>query len=510
MNLLMICTEFMSIIITLIRIFFWINWLSLMSTSSRDDEGSFTDLFDPQKCARLHNQIVALVAAGPDGASDNIHKFFDAYPNADAEDPYIEYISPSLLEYLTAIDIAVPNPPNFIPLSFTPHLAMPHPKVFWTSREWDLEEEYPYMILLYPTLSDGGDGGLFFNMATNLCTWVFLENEMPHPEQWFSLELALTKYLTYFSTGKFRVSDYDPSALGCSMEPYVENDVVASLSAYDALLQAIASKAGGDAQISDMPLVDPEILTRWNIRGFAYEFLSRAKASSFTYIAPGIKPLDASTLTDLMNEDVDSIRQQTIQERDLGANGDSAPFPLFLGDERVELTAQNELWARFEAPLLLDSLSGVYVYPNNHFADGVRLITPFEVGGNGYVHDGNSPELDVSDTSRWKREGNAVLYQHGPCPFFGGHFTQLVTLLRMWTSSVESGFFSVGPDGVGGGMEVFKLADTAEYAEEFDVGACSLPETQAGQWKFVEGCDDNVVCLAPPSFEPSGCVTVDK
>lgn len=450
-----------------------------MSASS-DVGKPFRDLFDPQKCAILHNQILAIVAAGPQGDSNSIHKFFDAWPNADAEDPFIEFLSPSLLEYLTAIDVAIPNPPNLQSLSFTPQLALPDPKVFWMSREWDFTDEYPHMILLYPTLPDGGYGGLFFNMATNLCTWVFLENSIP--EQWFPLELALTKYLTYFSTGKFHVSDEDPlrSALGCAMESYVEHYVAISLAAYDELLYAIASKAGGDGQIHEMPLVDTDTLTRWNIRGFAHDFLSRAKSSSFTYIAPGLRPLDSSMLTDLMIKDTSSLRQQTISTRDLGANGDTAPFPVFLGDERVVFTAQNELWAEFEAPLLLDKLSGVYLWPDDNFADGVRLITPWIVGNNGYLRNGNSPALDLSDPSRRRTEGNDVLYQHGLCPFFGSHQTQLVTLLRMWTSSVESGLFSVGPDGVEGGMEVFYLADTEDHAEEFNVGACSLPETQEG------------------------------
>lgn len=42
---------------------------------------------------------------------------------------------------------------------------------------------------------------------------------------------------------------------------------------------------------------------------------------------------------------------------------------------------------------------------------------------------------------------------------------------------MEFGLFRIGPNGVEGGMEVFQLADTGEHAEEFDVGACSVPET---------------------------------
>lgn len=114
-------------------------------------------------------------------------------------------------------------------------------------------------------------------------------------------------------------------------------------------------------------------------------------------------------------------------------------------------------------------------------------LTPWIVGSNGYVRDGNSPPLDLSNPWRWGTERNNVLYQHELCPFFGSHHTQLVTLLRMWTSNVESGLFSVSPDGV----------DTEDHAEEYNVGACSLPETHEGQWQFVEGCegDQNVVCM---------------
>lgn len=79
------------------------------------------------------------------------------------------------------------------------------------------------------------------------------------------------------------------------------------------------------------------------------------------YIAPGLRPLNLSILTDLMVKDTGSLRQQTIKKRDLGANGDTSPFPVFLDDERVAYTAQNELWAEFEALVLLDKLSGVYL-----------------------------------------------------------------------------------------------------------------------------------------------------
>lgn len=33
------------------------------------------------------------------------------------------------------------------------------------------------------------------------------------------------------------------------------------------MLHVIASKAGGDTQIHETPLVDPDTLTRWNICG---------------------------------------------------------------------------------------------------------------------------------------------------------------------------------------------------------------------------------------------------
>ncbi|KAJ7597734.1 hypothetical protein C8J56DRAFT_920809 [Mycena floridula] len=399
-------------------------------------------MFDATKCAQIHNQILA--ASHLDRNAVEITNFFAAYDAQDYEAAN-PYLSESILEFLSKIDVAIPIPPDSEPRAFTPDLRMPHPASFWSLSDYDPDESYPYAIQLYPRLNDA-EGGILFDMSTNLVTMGLFPGLWPHPDQWWPLEEALQRYLHLFETGKYH---------GVDEEPHVDHDVLATLTEYHALLDAISSRIDG-AVIHDRPLVSAETLQRWKITGFAFDFLSRAKTPSFTYIAPGITVYSDEIMDALMTKDTGSTRQKLAEERQF------EPFLIFPSDETVE---QVNPMFEIDAPFLLEERAGVYLWGT----DELQFVLPYPLGENGYLREGNSP-LDLE--WKWRVYGNNALYQHGHCPYFGSHYTKLRTLLHLWTHNVEKEQFVVGPDGVEGGMELYKEADSAEPAINFDVGHC--------------------------------------
>lgn len=52
------------------------------------------------------------------------------------------------------------------------------------------------------------------------------------------------------------------------------------------------------------------------------------------------------------------------------------------------------------------------------------------------------------------------------------HLARLPTILSCWTRAVTSGEWVVGPDGVEGGVELWKQADTPEFYNACRLDAC--------------------------------------
>ncbi|KAF2395483.1 hypothetical protein EJ06DRAFT_585909 [Trichodelitschia bisporula] len=100
----------------------------------------------------------------------------------------------------------------------------------------------------------------------------------------------------------------------------------------------------------------------------------------------------------------------------------------------------------------LSGLHLAYFSPQdyNPFTDGVKFILPR------WVRLGNEPE---------PRGVHDNLFDMGFNPSMDAHPTQLYHVLEHWTMLVQAGVWEVGEDGVEGGIEKFKEADTEERCE---------------------------------------------
>jgi hypothetical protein len=67
---------------------------------------------------------------------------------------------------------------------------------------------------------------------------------------------------------------------------------------------------------------------------------------------------------------------------------------------------------------------------------------------------------------------NDSLYQYGWCPYLPNHLPHLSVILDNWRDLIERGEWSVGPNGVEGGIEVFQEADTEEHGQYYRLKAC--------------------------------------
>ncbi len=61
------------------------------------------------------------------------------------------------------------------------------------------------------------------------------------------------------------------------------------------------------------------------------------------------------------------------------------------------------------------------------------------------------------------------LYQMGYPPFAAGHDVRLILVLQRWIGMLMRENWKVDKNGVVGGVEMFKLADTEEHWGEFQV-----------------------------------------
>ena len=98
--------------------------------------------------------------------------------------------------------------------------------------------------------------------------------------------------------------------------------------------------------------------------------------------------------------------------------------------------------------------------------DECLFILPFGIGANGYAR--------KSDGSRFGRRENGEdshvdLYRPGYQPFEEQHEQSLVDVLESWRGMVERGDWQIDKNGVAGGMDVWREADSQEGWEGYVV-----------------------------------------
>lgn len=104
--------------------------------------------------------------------------------------------------------------------------------------------------------------------------------------------------------------------------------------------------------------------------------------------------------------------------------------------------------------------------------DSVKLVLPFGIGSRGFARTADGARYGENKEDRndvQARDTFDDLYRLGYSPFIESHNVRFVQVLRAWRNSVESGFWTVGENGVEGGIGKFREADTEDKWREYTV-----------------------------------------
>jgi hypothetical protein len=296
------------------------------------------------------------------------------------------------------------------------------------------------------------------------------EDDTPPP--WQPLETVLSAWIEMIEIGKILPAEEVVNLENEKMDPwlwysYSEKQVQATVTAFNKLVTAIESRmplqnTPGSQSIlarSEDSLISTSVLDSASVPEscFVRSFLTSARKPDFKYIAPGLLlPSDSSfeqPLTTVLNEDEDSLpippvllfRADTPKTYSLEPNDSEAnPFC-----EPYNRPDDDDSTKELPAGLYTESIDRK-LYDNTE--DGFRLLLPYVLGSNGYVR--------KSDSARF--EDGAGLYQHGYQPFGGDPWRaqRLVKLFENWRGMVARGDWGVDENGVMGGIDTFKEADT--------------------------------------------------
>jgi hypothetical protein len=101
--------------------------------------------------------------------------------------------------------------------------------------------------------------------------------------------------------------------------------------------------------------------------------------------------------------------------------------------------------------------------------DMCKMVLPFGIGANGYARKsdgslfGENQECETAEA----RDMYTELYSVGHDPFGLMDSHNLMRVLKNWLGMVERGDWTVDENGVAGGMDKWKEADTEEHWEKY-------------------------------------------
>lgn len=294
-------------------------------------------------------------------------------------------------------------------------------------------------------------------------------------DNWYPLETVLNAWLDMIDMGKIKavtgdIKDVHKKSPWINV-PYSESILLATLERYHQLVDAIVAampKDSASQPSSESSLLDDAILDAAHVpAGFARDFLSKAKAPPFHYIAPGLSvPTGENFLwqpfTNVPLECATNWENQIVK-----------PLLLFRSTEFYYAPPDNDDPSGSDLPfgwpynILTEYPAGLYFSGAdrgdwNVFEDGAKLVLPYPLGVNGYAQ--------KSDGTKIRDErggGQGSLYQPGYQAVCDTHGANLACVLKNWYDMVKNGDWEVGPEGVIGGIEEFKKADTEDGFEKF-------------------------------------------
>jgi hypothetical protein len=235
------------------------------------------------------------------------------------------------------------------------------------------------------------------------------------------------------------------------------------------LLALVTAKFDVPRSAEEFGLISKEVLDSAGLReGFIRAFLTsvRRPKRNINYIAPGLRLPTA--------DDFSPHPLQNLEISDyIKVDNFALPMPIFISD--VKSTAPIFEYYPFQKISNLPyGLWTNYVNKNDGqaFEDACRLYLPFDIGANGFARLADDSFIGENQESKGVARPNGrrnELYQLGYNHYIPAHGPQLGDILGLWQNLVGMGEWEVGEEGILGGIESFKEADTDEHYHKYQL-----------------------------------------
>jgi hypothetical protein len=463
------------------------------------DELPLRDLedLDHERCAALHNHIVELGWTQRGLALDALDKrtWWECYGGDAALASVTDRLDASLVSFLKAAWHGFAMGTASHSHLFHRYLArLCTPDELWDNvnyAEYEDDSNKRRFVSLY--LANHALGathplGLIFDQDTATAiqhmslddAWITMNGR----QIWLPLESILDCFIDMIDQGKvLAVSEaYDGEQEHTEpwiMPSYTEQDLEDTLQAFQHLVGTIHAKMPSQPQRTEeglLELVTGGCLQNLPSNSFAYQFLSKCPRPSFTYIAPGLRiaqlqPFGAVTVqTD--PEDPDRLYPLLLFSSSVPAHQETRRAPW--GEEICISPFHHDFdtVSTYPAGLYLTETEPHWTHP---FEDGCKLVLPFLLGANEFAR--TSDDALIGEDVRNRGEHAALnveprsteLYQLGYNHIIASHDVQLKYVLWKWVEMVEEGKWEVDADGVVGGIEKWKEADTEEHWSDYQL-----------------------------------------
>jgi hypothetical protein len=243
------------------------------------------------------------------------------------------------------------------------------------------------------------------------------------------------------------------------VQPYTRELLDQCLQTWELLVEEIEHKMPAppaeDAEIQ-YGLANEEILDAAGItQDFPAQLLLRARRPKFLFIAPGIR---LPTPEEFINQPFRGVRAS---QADVGIQS-KMPVLLFLGEDTCEpaeffahpYTQQSNV----PTGIYLEGWTREDMVP---FADAVRLLLPFPIGGDDtWAQTGNGLAIDGK---------HDALYQIGDNPFIMEHGISLLAVLQNFYAQVHQENWSIDERGVSEPIGKFREAELEEDCGKYIV-----------------------------------------
>ena len=234
--------------------------------------------------------------------------------------------------------------------------------------------------------------------------------------------------------------------------PWTLKDLEESLDLWRMIVESIEQKMGISQAENAERLLDMATLDAARIpNGFARRFLSQAQRPRFKFIAPGLRVPTAEEF----------VAQPFIDASMNLGDQDHIPCILLLRSEGTVSKAllshvrPNTSMAYIPCGLYLPPCDRTYRYPQE---DGCSLVLPFALTS-GHAKRSDFTPVDTPDS----------LLQPGVNPYNDIHPVQLQAFLETVYLNLQRGNWDVDHDGVAGGIDVWKAADTEQGWQSYFV-----------------------------------------